>query len=67
MRAAAYITSSCKIATFDEIKNNYDVIIYEGGQGLLLDQSNKDNFLDHRIIDFDHACFSGFFLCIWFV
>ena len=44
MRAAAYITSSCKIATFDEIKNNYDVIIYEGGQGLLLDQSNKDDF-----------------------
>lgn len=43
MRAAAYITSYCSISD-SKIFSNYDTIIYEGGQGLLLDQSNMDNF-----------------------
>lgn len=46
MKAAAYIAKTCPIITFDNLldKNHYDTIIYEGGQGLLLDQGNKDNF-----------------------
>lgn len=46
MKAAAYITNNCRIIPFTELlsKKHYDTIIYEGGQGLLLDQSNMDNF-----------------------
>ena len=46
MRAAEYIKVNCPILTFNELlnKNHYETIIYEGGQGLLLDQSNKDYF-----------------------
>ena len=46
MRAAAYIADNCPIITFEKLLNDnqYDTIIYEGGQGLLLDQGNKDSF-----------------------
>lgn len=44
MRAVAYVTENCQIKTFGEIYPDYDTIIYEGGQGLLLDQSNVGNF-----------------------
>ena len=46
MRAAAYISNNCRIIPFFELlsKKHYETIIYEGGQGLLLDQSNLDNF-----------------------
>lgn len=44
MCAVAYVTENCQIKTFDEVYPNYDTIIYEGGQGLLLDQSNVGNF-----------------------
>ena len=46
MRAVAWIVSNCKIITFDDLVKNhqYDTIIYEGGQGLLLDQTNMDDF-----------------------
>ena len=44
MRAVAYVTENCQIKTFDEVYPNYDTIIYEGGQGLLLDQSNVGDF-----------------------
>ena len=46
MKAAAYVTNNCRIISFTELlsKKHYDTIIYEGGQGLLLDQSNMDNF-----------------------
>ena len=46
MRAVAFITSKCKIITFEDLvkEKEYDTIIYEGGQGLLLDQSNLDCF-----------------------
>ena len=46
MRAAAYISNNCRIIPFFKLlsKKHYETIIYEGGQGLLLDQSNLDNF-----------------------
>lgn len=44
MRAVAYVINNCQIKTFDEVYPNYDTIIYEGGQGLLLDQSNVGDF-----------------------
>lgn len=44
MRAVAYVTENCQIKTFDEVYPDYDTIIYEGGQGLLLDQSNVGDF-----------------------
>lgn len=44
MRAVAYVTENCQIKTFNEVYPNYDTIIYEGGQGLLLDQSNVGDF-----------------------
>ena len=44
MKAVAYLTGNCKIACLEEIAGDYDTIIYEGGQGLMLDQSNMDCF-----------------------
>lgn len=46
MKASAYIAKYCQITSFNELLNqqHYDTIIYEGGQGLLLDQSNMDDF-----------------------
>lgn len=46
MRAVGYITSKCKIINFADLlkEHNYDTIIYEGGQGLLLDQGNRGDF-----------------------
>ena len=44
MKAVAYLTGQCRIEKIEEIAGEYDTIIYEGGQGLMLDQSNKDCF-----------------------
>lgn len=46
MKAAAYIAANCPIMGLDELlnKNHYETVIYEGGQGLLLDQANRDDF-----------------------
>lgn len=44
MRAAEYVATNCPIRWLDEIQSDYDTLIFEGGQGLLLDQSNKDYF-----------------------
>lgn len=44
MRAVAYVLNHCTIAPLKAILHNYDTIIYEGGQGLALDQSNIGNF-----------------------
>lgn len=46
MKAAAYVASNCEIIGFKELldKNHYETVIYEGGQGLLLDQGNKGDF-----------------------
>lgn len=44
--AINWIYENCIIITFEDLiaQNKYDTIIYEGGQGLLLDQKNLDNF-----------------------
>ena len=44
MTEAEYIIRKCRIASFEEIVNDYDTIIFEGGQGLLLDQDNIGDF-----------------------
>ena len=46
MKAAAYITNNCRVISFKELllKKRYNTLIYEGGQGLLLDQTNRDDF-----------------------
>ena len=42
MIAANHIATKCKIQSFDEVAGLYDRIIFEGGQGLMLDQRNMD-------------------------
>ena len=44
MKASVYVANNCKMCKLEEIANEYDTIIYEGGQGLMLDQANKDGF-----------------------
>lgn len=44
MLAASYVVSECEIVSFDKIINRYQTIIYEGGQGLSLDQANIGDF-----------------------
>ena len=44
MTAVNYIVSKCKIEEFEDVTKRYDRIIFEGGQGLMLDQTNKDCF-----------------------
>ena len=44
MRAVAYVIKNCQIKKFEEVYPSYDTIIYEGGQGLLLDQANRGDF-----------------------
>lgn len=44
MLAADYIRKNCVITTFANAVENYDTVIFEGGQGLLLDQGNRDCF-----------------------
>lgn len=44
MRAAQYVSKYCTIAKLENIASDYDTLIFEGGQGLLLDQGNMDDF-----------------------
>ena len=44
MRAADYVVTNCPIVELRDIQSNYDTLIFEGGQGLLLDQTNKGDF-----------------------
>lgn len=44
MRAADYVIRNCPIVELHQIISNYDTLIFEGGQGLLLDQANGKNF-----------------------
>lgn len=46
MRAIAWVMSNNTITSFSDLmaKKQYDVIIYEGGQGLLLGQQNRGDF-----------------------
>ena len=46
IRAMNWLYENCTIITFEDLMalKMYDTIIYEGGQGLLLDQENKGDF-----------------------
>ena len=44
MMAIDKLKKSIQMNTFFEIAKEYETIIFEGGQGLLLDQDNKDGF-----------------------
>lgn len=44
MLAADYIRENCRIANFEKVIGEYDTVIFEGGQGLLLDQDNTGCF-----------------------
>ena len=44
MLAVNYIVKHCRIDAFEDIVGNYDTVIFEGGQGLMLDQNNNDCF-----------------------
>ena len=44
MRAAEYVVENCPMVTLSHIAADYDTLIFEGGQGLLLDQTNKGDF-----------------------
>lgn len=44
MRAVDYVLKNCKIVELHDIACQYDTLIFEGGQGLLLDQNNVGDF-----------------------
>ena len=44
MRAADYVIRNCPMVELHQIVSDYDTLIFEGGQGLLLDQANGKNF-----------------------
>ena len=44
MRAADYVVRNCQIVELHDILSDYDTLIFEGGQGLLLDQANVGDF-----------------------
>lgn len=44
MRAADYVVKNCPIVELHQIVSEYDTLIFEGGQGLLLDQANVGDF-----------------------
>lgn len=44
MRAADYVVRNCPMVELQQIVSDYDTLIFEGGQGLLLDQANMGDF-----------------------
>ena len=44
IRAIAWLKENCRVVLFNDVVEEYDTIIYEGGQGLLLDQTNTGDF-----------------------
>ena len=44
MRAADYVVRNCQVVELNQIAQKFDTLIFEGGQGLLLDQCNKGDF-----------------------
>ena len=44
MRAADYVVRNCPMVELRDIVSGYDTLIFEGGQGLLLDQTNLGDF-----------------------
>lgn len=44
MKACEYVRTKCHIDYLNKVVNEYDTVIFEGGQGLLLDQQNMGDF-----------------------
>lgn len=44
MRAADYVVRNCPMVELHDLASDYDTLIFEGGQGLLLDQTNGVDF-----------------------
>lgn len=44
LRAVKWVKENCRFLRFEDIVEQYDTIIFEGGQGLLLDQANRGDF-----------------------
>lgn len=44
LRAVKWVKENCRFLRFEDIVEQYDTIIFEGGQGLLLDQTNTGDF-----------------------
>lgn len=44
IKACEYVRTKCRIAMLELIAHEFDTIIFEGGQGLLLDQQNIGDF-----------------------
>lgn len=44
MKAVIYVLMNCRIVELHQIASDYDTLIFEGGQGLLLDQGNVGDF-----------------------
>lgn len=44
MRAVDYVVKNCPMVDLSQIVADYDTLIFEGGQGLLLDQANGKDF-----------------------
>ena len=44
MRAVDYVVRNCPMVELSQIVSDYDTLIFEGGQGLLLDQANGKDF-----------------------
>lgn len=44
MRAVEYVKRHCAVVELHQIMTDYDTLIFEGGQGLLLDQTNVGDF-----------------------
>lgn len=44
IKACEFMRTKCRIATLDFVAHEFDTIIFEGGQGLLLDQQNMGDF-----------------------
>lgn len=44
MRAVDYVVKNCPMVELHDITSDYDTLIFEGGQGLLLDQTNMGDF-----------------------
>lgn len=44
MRAADYVVRTCPMVELSQIASDYSTFIFEGGQGLLLDQANMGDF-----------------------
>lgn len=44
LRAITWLKENCRVDLFEDVVGEYDTVIFEGGQGLLLDQANRGDF-----------------------